>query len=337
MPLEPIVPFSYRKGSIVTIECWNFVTYTHAAIHPNSRLNLIVGPNGSGKSSIVCAMCLGMGGKPSLLGRGNYAKDYVKHGENLATIEISMATGTGKEVLVLKREIITNYERTDDKTEWYFGSGRDAKKCKLKEIQAVVAAYNIQLSNYTQFLPQDIVKLFPALTSQQLLMRTEDALDDAGLKTKHEKLIELKSASSEKDGTHRVKQKHLQEMETQQEKLRTEVEKFKEWEKVNSEIEKMKLREPSLRFEIQQTKATELKALRKEAKQQYNCFCKELEAAKAPLDEHKEEMLLLQTDYKKMQGEKRAKENQHKLAKTTLEQMGEEVDARCHPFLATTV
>lgn len=38
-----------------------------------------------------------------------------------------------------------------------------SKKCKLKEIQAVVAAYNIQLSNYTQFLPQDIVKLFPAL------------------------------------------------------------------------------------------------------------------------------------------------------------------------------
>ena len=176
MPLEPIVPFSYRKGSIVTIECWNFVTYTHAAIHPNSRLNLIVGPNGSGKSSIVCAMCLGMGGKPSLLGRGNYAKDYVKHGENLATIEISMATGTGKEVLVLKREIITNYERTDDKTEWYFGSGRDAKKCKLKEIQAVVAAYNIQLSNYTQFLPQDVVKEFPALTAEQLLRKTEEAL-----------------------------------------------------------------------------------------------------------------------------------------------------------------
>ena len=85
--------------------------------------------------------------------------------------------------------------------------------------------------------------------------------------------------------THRVKQKHLQEMEARQEKLRTEVEKFKEWDKVKNEIEKMKLREPSLRFEIQQTKAAELKAVRKDAKQQYNKFIKELEAAKAPLDE----------------------------------------------------
>ena len=32
MPTEPIVPFSYRAGSIVTIEMWNFVTYTHAYI-----------------------------------------------------------------------------------------------------------------------------------------------------------------------------------------------------------------------------------------------------------------------------------------------------------------
>jgi chromosome segregation ATPase len=33
------------------------------------NLNLIIGPNGSGKSSIVCAMVLGLGGKPKLLGR----------------------------------------------------------------------------------------------------------------------------------------------------------------------------------------------------------------------------------------------------------------------------
>jgi hypothetical protein len=32
----------------------------------------------------------------------------------------------------------------------------------------VVSKYNIQLTNYTQFLPQDIVKEFPALTAQQV-------------------------------------------------------------------------------------------------------------------------------------------------------------------------
>lgn len=33
------------------------------------NLNVIIGVNGSGKSSIVCAMVLGLGGKPRLLGR----------------------------------------------------------------------------------------------------------------------------------------------------------------------------------------------------------------------------------------------------------------------------
>lgn len=190
MPVSPLVPFSYRAGSIVTIEVWNFVTYTHAAIHPSSRLNLVVGPNGSGKSSIVCAMCLGLGGAPKLLGRGNYAKDYVKHGENHAAIEISLATGQGSDVVVLKREIHTDDERKSDESEWYLGGSHAAmRKCKLKEIQvalvrlyvalfcsrlnsplrqAVVNKYNIQLTNYTQFLPQDIVKEFPGLTAQQV-------------------------------------------------------------------------------------------------------------------------------------------------------------------------
>eukprot|EP01043_Picozoa_sp_COSAG02_P080439 COSAG02_NODE_19122_length_899_cov_0.950000_1_plen_208_part_01 len=207
MPVEPLVPFGYRAGSIVTMEFWNFLTYTHSAIHPSSRLNLIVGPNGSGKSSIVCAMCLGLGGHPTLLGRGEKPKDYVKYGETKAVIEISLATGVGRDVVMLRREINTDEDRTTDKSEWFLGGSHAAKprKCLLKEIQAVVTKYNIQLGNYTQFLPQDIVKEFPALTPQQLLERTEDALDDSTLKDKHRQLIELKAASREKDGDHRIK------------------------------------------------------------------------------------------------------------------------------------
>ena len=62
MPTSAPAEFDYRKGTIAVIEVWNFVTYSHMAIFPNSRLNLVIGPNGSGKSSIVCAMCLGLGG-----------------------------------------------------------------------------------------------------------------------------------------------------------------------------------------------------------------------------------------------------------------------------------
>ncbi len=37
------------------------------------RVNLIIGPNGSGKSTIVCAICLTLGGDPKTLGRASKA------------------------------------------------------------------------------------------------------------------------------------------------------------------------------------------------------------------------------------------------------------------------
>jgi DNA repair exonuclease SbcCD ATPase subunit len=33
------------------------------------NVNLVMGPNGTGKSTIVCAICLGLAGKPKILGR----------------------------------------------------------------------------------------------------------------------------------------------------------------------------------------------------------------------------------------------------------------------------
>lgn len=35
---------------------------------PGPALNLVIGPNGAGKSSLVCAICIGLSGAPSLLG-----------------------------------------------------------------------------------------------------------------------------------------------------------------------------------------------------------------------------------------------------------------------------
>ena len=45
----------------------SFLTYDKVEIFPGPRVNLVIGPNGTGKSSIVCALCLGLGGKPQLL------------------------------------------------------------------------------------------------------------------------------------------------------------------------------------------------------------------------------------------------------------------------------
>jgi chromosome segregation ATPase len=57
---------------------------------PGSNLNVIIGPNGTGKSTIVCAICLGMTGKPSVLGRASNFSDFIKYQKNRAMIEIEL-------------------------------------------------------------------------------------------------------------------------------------------------------------------------------------------------------------------------------------------------------
>ena len=49
-------------------------------VDPGARLNCIVGPNGTGKSSIVCALCVGLGGTLKLTERGDQIRSCV-HGE----------------------------------------------------------------------------------------------------------------------------------------------------------------------------------------------------------------------------------------------------------------
>lgn len=46
-------------------------TYDICEVRPGPNLNMIVGANGTGKSSIVCAICLGLAGKPSFIGRAD--------------------------------------------------------------------------------------------------------------------------------------------------------------------------------------------------------------------------------------------------------------------------
>ena len=67
-----------------------FLTYDSFDIRPGPPLNVIIGPNGTGKSAIVCAICLGLAGKTSWLGRATDPKDYIRHGCDKASIEIEL-------------------------------------------------------------------------------------------------------------------------------------------------------------------------------------------------------------------------------------------------------
>ncbi|GKD48561.1 structural maintenance of chromosomes protein 5 isoform X2, partial [Tanacetum coccineum] len=80
----------YLPGNIVEIELRNFMTFNHLVCKPGSRLNLVIGPNGSGKSSLVCAIALGLGGEPQLLGRAGSVGAFVKRGEDSGYTKITL-------------------------------------------------------------------------------------------------------------------------------------------------------------------------------------------------------------------------------------------------------
>jgi structural maintenance of chromosomes protein 5 len=81
---------TFATGAILRIKLENFVTYDSLEFQPGPNLNVIIGPNGTGKSTIVCAICLCMTGKPSVLGRAANLSDYIKYGRNRAIIEIEL-------------------------------------------------------------------------------------------------------------------------------------------------------------------------------------------------------------------------------------------------------
>ena len=67
-----------------------FRTYDEVEFRTGPYLNVIIGPNGTGKSAIVCAICLGLAGKTSWLGRASDPKDFIKYGAQSAKTEIEL-------------------------------------------------------------------------------------------------------------------------------------------------------------------------------------------------------------------------------------------------------
>ena len=97
---------TYKPGSILTLRLKNFLTYSLCTITPGPRLNVVIGPNGSGKSSILCALCLGLGGSPSLLGRADDVREFISNDCDTGYVEVTVKGLEGMRDDVIKRNLI---------------------------------------------------------------------------------------------------------------------------------------------------------------------------------------------------------------------------------------
>ncbi|XGW08461.1 hypothetical protein V3C99_011077 [Haemonchus contortus] len=80
----------FPDGSITKIVYHNFLTYDDVECKPGPNLNMFIGTNGAGKSTVICGICLAVGGNPKILGRSERMGDYIKHKRDEGFVEVYM-------------------------------------------------------------------------------------------------------------------------------------------------------------------------------------------------------------------------------------------------------
>ncbi|GAX85393.1 hypothetical protein CEUSTIGMA_g12809.t1 [Chlamydomonas eustigma] len=243
----------YPVGTIKKIRVFDFMTYAGlVAITPGPSLNLILGPNGTGKSSLVCAICVGLGGSTKLLGRADNLADYIRRGKKSCWIEITLSGGCGGNAVsgstgsrgrstsgdqVIRREIKSQGGRDGHALTYDSSWMLNGRSCIAKDVKDLVLTMNIQFDNLCQFLPQDKVTEFATMTPCQLLEATEKAIGDAELHGMHLKLIELKRKYKQDKEVWENNERTLQKFRLEHAKQHRDYERFEAREGLKKEID----------------------------------------------------------------------------------------------------
>ncbi|XP_006152534.1 structural maintenance of chromosomes protein 5 isoform X1 [Tupaia chinensis] len=240
-PPQPSGPFV--EGSIVRISMENFLTYDLCEVSPGPHLNMIIGANGTGKSSIVCAICLGLAGKPAFMGRADKVGFFVKRGCSKGMIEIELFRASGN--LVITREI----DVAKNQSFWFINK----KSTTQKVVEEQVAALNIQVSNLCQFLPQDKVGEFAKLSKIELLEATEKSIGPPEMHRYHCELKNFREKEKQLETSCKEKTEYLEKMVQRNERYKQDVERFYERKRHLDLIEMLEAKRPWVALDIKET------------------------------------------------------------------------------------
>lgn len=231
----------FVEGSIVRIKLVKFLTYDEVEFKTGPSLNVIIGPNGTGKSAIVCAICLGLAGKTSWLGRATDPKDFIKYGAQSAKTEIELFNPFDECNYVVTREISHNKA-----SHWWINKRTSTQKA----VEELVAKLNIQVGNLCQFLPQEKVAEFARMSMQELLENTEKSVCRDNMFENHQL---LKTARREARGMEEDLKSLEDELDQKRQKnirLEEDVKSYHDRKKFLEKVEILKLKKPWLESQL---------------------------------------------------------------------------------------
>ncbi|XP_014650918.1 PREDICTED: structural maintenance of chromosomes protein 5 isoform X2 [Ceratotherium simum simum] len=255
-PLQSSGPFV--EGSIVRIAMENFLTYDICEVSPGPHLNMIIGANGTGKSSIVCAICLGLAGKPAFMGRADKVGFFVKRGCSKGMVEIELFKISGN--LVITREI----DVAKNQSFWFINK----KSTTQKIVEEQVAALNIQVGNLCQFLPQDKVGEFAKLSKIELLEATEKSIGPPEMHRYHCELKNFREKEKQLETSCKEKTEYLEKMIQRNERYKQDVERFYERKRHLDLIEMLEAKRPWVEYENVRQEYEEVKLARDRVKEE---------------------------------------------------------------------
>ncbi|XP_045419604.1 structural maintenance of chromosomes protein 5 isoform X2 [Lemur catta] len=246
----------FVEGSIVRISMENFLTYDICEVSPGPHLNMIIGANGTGKSSIVCAICLGLAGKPAFMGRADKVGFFVKRGCSKGMVEIELFRASGN--LVITREI----DVAKNQSFWFINK----KSTTQKVVEEQVAALNIQVGNLCQFLPQDKVGEFAKLSKIELLEATEKSIGPPEMHRYHCELKNFREKEKQLETSCKEKTEYLEKMVQRNERYKQDVERFYERKRHLDLIEMLEAKRPWVEYENVRQEYEEVKLARDRVK-----------------------------------------------------------------------
>ncbi|POI35606.1 hypothetical protein CIB84_000642 [Bambusicola thoracicus] len=272
----------FVEGSIVRIYMENFLrhtvyeenillsrTYDVCEVRPGPNLNVIIGANGTGKSSIVCAICLGLAGKPSFLGRAEKVGLFVKQGCLKGLVEIELFKVPENIIITREIQVVTNTST------WHI----NRKLTTLKTVEEQVAALNIQVDNLCQFLPQDKVGEFARMSKIELLEATEKSIGPPEMFQFHCKLKSLKEKERELENVCKDKVNSLEKMKQRAERYKQDVDRYHECKRHLDLIDMLQRKRPWVEYETVRQQHEDVKQRRDQAKEEL----KNLKEMQSPL------------------------------------------------------
>ncbi|PGH07455.1 hypothetical protein GX51_01756 [Blastomyces parvus] len=278
----------HRPGSIVRVKLTDFVTYTSAEFFPGPRLNMVIGPNGTGKSTLVCAICLGLGWGPQHLGRAKDPAEFVKHGCEEAIIEIELAKGRNhRENPVIRRTIV----RQGNKSTFTI-NGKPSSKASVLDL---AKSFSIQIDNLCQFLPQDKVAEFAALSPIELLHSTQRAAAGPEMLEWHENLKTLRAEQKKLLAANAGEREQLANLESRQEMQREDVERLLQRARIQKKIDLLERSRPVPRYQEAVRSFKEAQQKRRNLQQEHSDLENQLAPALKSVNDKREYLNSLQT------------------------------------------